>query len=118
MQPASSKYTLTTSYTRQSDFCLNTEYTQVILPIPLTVTPSFKTNVVTLNWKLHFEFVTTRPEQLKELRIPDTQGVLIKPPAGLSVQTLSWHLPLEVYPNHPVQVARGLQLPSSSILTV
>ena len=109
---------MTTSYTHQSEFCLDTEQSSVILPIPLTVTPSFKTNVLTLNWRLHFEFVTTRPDQLKELRIPDTQGDLFKPPAGLSVQTFSWHLPLQVYPNHPVQVARGLQLPSAASLLV
>ena len=88
--------------------------TQVILPIPLTVTPAFKTSIVSLSWRLHFAFVTTKPEQLVTEVISDSQGFMAKAAARLDVQTMVWDLPLNIYPNHPVQVARGLQLPASS----
>jgi len=110
--------TFITSHSKYHDFCLHTESTQIILPIPLTVTPAFKTNVLSLSWKLHFEFVTTKPENLTPVRVTDSQGVMTQSPANLDVQTMVWDLPLDIHPNHPVTVARGLQLPACSTLIV
>jgi hypothetical protein len=115
---SSSKSVLRTSHSRYHDFCLHTDSTQVILPIPLTITPAFVTNIVCLSWKLHFEFVTTKPENLTPAIIPDSQGYMTKSPENLEVQTMVWDLPLTIHPNHPVTVARGLQLPAISTLIV
>ena len=106
------------SHSRHHDFCLHTEQTQVILPIPLTVTPAFRTNIVSLSWRLHFEFVTTKADHLVPQVISDSQGFMTKAASHLDVQTMVWDLPLTIYPNHPVQVARGLQMPASSTILV
>jgi len=107
-----------TTHSRFHDFCLHTESSQVILPIPLTITPAFQTNIVSLTWKLHFEFVTTKADNLVQTILPDSQGYMTKSPAHLDVQTMVWDLPLLIHPNHPVTVARGLQLPACSTLIV
>lgn len=115
---SSSTGVLRTNHSRYHDFCLHTETTQVILPIPLTITPAFKTNIVSLSWKLHFEFVTTKADNLNPVIIPDSQGYMTKSAGHLDVQTMVWDLPLVILPNHPVTVARGLQLPACSTLIV
>lgn len=89
-----------------------------MLPIPLTITPAFQTNIVSLSWRLHFEFVTTKADQLAYEVISDSQGFMTKAPSNLTVQTMVWDLPLQIYPNHPLHVARGLQLPASSTILV
>lgn len=50
--------------------------------------------------------------------ISDSQGFMTKAAAHLDVQTMVWDLPLTIYPNHPLHVARGLQLPASSTIIV
>lgn len=50
--------------------------------------------------------------------ISDSQGFMSKAAASLDVQTMVWDLPLSIFPNHPLQVARGLQLPASSTIIV
>lgn len=114
----SSSSVLRTNHSSYHDFCLHTDSTQVILPIPLTITPAFQTNIVCLSWKLHFEFVTTKADNLTPTIIPDSQGYMTKSAPNLDVQTMVWDLPLVILPNHPVTVARGLQLPASSTLVV
>ncbi|RWS09648.1 RAB6A-GEF complex partner protein 2-like protein [Dinothrombium tinctorium] len=107
-----------TSYSKIHEFCLDTSTTHIILPIPLTVTPTFETNILSLTWKLHFEFVTTKPEEIKCTQIRDSQGCLEQSPTNLTVQTMVWDLPITVYPTHPIQVGRGLQMPASGTLVV
>jgi len=107
-----------TSYSKYHEFCLHTSNTQMILPIPLTITPAFTTNMVSLVWRLHFEFVTTKPEEVSSDDVYDTQGVMERSQSEIRVQTMVWDLPLIIHPTHPIQVARGLQMPASSTLSV
>lgn len=73
---------------------------------------------VSLSWKLHFEFVTTKVEDVRPTVSGDSQGVMCQSSPELSVQTMVWDLPIVVYATHPVQVARGFQIPATSTLTV
>lgn len=73
---------------------------------------------MSLSWKLHFEFVTGKPEEIASSELKDSQGVMHRSPGEMKVQTMVWDLPLNIYPTHPTQVARGLQLPASSTLAV
>jgi len=112
-------FTQVTSYGKFHQVCLHTSHTQMILPLPLTITPAFNTNIVSLSWKLHFEFVTTKPEDINSGQtVIDAQGVMTQSPASVNVQTMVWDLPITVFPTHPIQVARGFQIAASSILTV
>ena len=75
--------------------------------------------LVSLSWRLHFEFVTTKTEDINSgTTVIDPQGVMKQSASSVNVQTMVWDLPITVYPTHPIQVARGFQIAASSILTV
>lgn len=113
----------------------------MILPIPLTITPAFETNLsklfcfillmkygfsnemfvrftVTLTWKLHVEFVSTKPDDIDTHKIIDNYGVMEQGPAEMKVQTMVWDLPIHVLPTHPLQIGRGLSMPATMSITV
>ena len=73
---------------------------------------------MSLSWKLHFEFVTTKNQEMNNTISTDSHGTMEQSPSNLNVQTMVWDLPITVYPTHPIQVARGFQIASSSTLTV
>lgn len=97
--------TVTTQYSKHDEFCLSTAKTHFSIAIPLTATPSFTTDLVTLRWRLHFEFVTSkvplseRPEPKDADDSPVWQG-----PALLDVETMVWDLPVTVYATKPTFV--------------
>ncbi|XP_066593889.1 RAB6A-GEF complex partner protein 2 isoform X2 [Prorops nasuta] len=82
------------SYNKHHEMCLGLKYSQLILPIPLHVTPDFKTDLVALNWRLHFEFVTTP----KLVEMPNENTATWHGPSSLDVETMIWDLPLHIYP--------------------
>ncbi|KAL5005057.1 hypothetical protein ScPMuIL_018513 [Solemya velum] len=53
-----SQGTAITSYVKHQEMCLHTQNTHISIPVPLTATPGFMTDIVCLRWRLHFEFVT------------------------------------------------------------
>ncbi|CAG2103320.1 unnamed protein product [Medioppia subpectinata] len=113
-----SSFTQTTSYGKYNEFCLHMNHSQMILSVPLTVTPTFTSDMISVSWRLHFEFVTTKPEDVMNTVRTDSQGVTEQSPALLNVQTMVWDLPIVIYATHPIQVARGFQIPAASTLTV
>lgn len=108
----------TVVYNKYHEFCLHLSLTQMILPIPLAITPAFSTDVVSLKWRLHFEFVTT--SQLPQMIEPsDSNSTSVwRGPPSLDVQTMVWDLPINIYPTHPLQVAHGLPLKADHMLTI
>ncbi|XP_013775730.1 RAB6A-GEF complex partner protein 2-like [Limulus polyphemus] len=109
----------TVSYTKHHEFCLHLQHTHMLLPIPLTITPSFSSDIVSLKWKLHFEFVTTNTS-FPELLVPSdpSDSVTLQGPESLDVQTMVWDLPIKIFPTHPVQVANGIQSTSHSSISI
>lgn len=107
-----------TNYSQCQEFCIHSENTQISLPIPLTITPTFETKLIKLNWKLYFEFVTTKPDELNQEIYEDDFGRLELGPKSLNVQTMIWDLPITILPTNPSKIGQGLQLPDTSIIVV
>lgn len=108
----------TVAYNKHHEFSLHLNLTQVILPIPLTVTPGFSTNIVSLRWKLHFEFVTANTLPSMPEPSSSSENVSWQGPASLDVQTMIWDLPIDIYPTHPLQVAHGLPSKLDHMITI
>jgi hypothetical protein len=102
-----------TSYSRHEEFCLSTVQTHISISIPLSATPSFNTDLLSLRWRLHFEFVTSKTA-LSTLSAPTTSGpdsgALWQGPANLDVETMVWDLPIKVFATNPVFVSSVSQL--------
>ncbi|KAK0164565.1 hypothetical protein PV328_003180 [Microctonus aethiopoides] len=83
------------SYNKHHEMCLGLKYSQLVLPIPLHVTPDFTTDLVALKWRLHFEFVTT----IKLIDMPEDNTINWQAPSTLDVETMIWDLSLHIYPS-------------------
>ncbi|GCB69745.1 hypothetical protein scyTo_0010616 [Scyliorhinus torazame] len=85
------------THARHQESCLHTAKTHFSLPIPLSATPSFITSVVSLRWRLHFEFVTAR-EPVEPPTVLENQSEIITwTGAGkIDVDTFSWDLPMKL----------------------
>ncbi|EDV44336.1 uncharacterized protein Dana_GF18927 [Drosophila ananassae] len=95
--PSGKLSTISTSH----QVCYATLQTQVVVPIPLHVTPTFRTDLVDVRWRLHFEFVTTT---LMDFGVPNPEHGELKAPAELPVETMVWNLPVTVYAANPLQI--------------
>ncbi|KAH8248102.1 hypothetical protein KR038_000494 [Drosophila bunnanda] len=90
---------MTISTTHQ--VCYATLQTQVVVPIPLHVTPTFRTDLVDVRWRLHFEFVTTT---MMDFGRPNPESGELKAPSELPVETMVWNLPVTIYAANPLQI--------------
>lgn len=82
------------SYSKYHEMCLNLKYSRLVLPIPLHVTPDYSNHLVTLKWRLHFEFVTIP----KLVDMPNENTINWQGPSTLDVETMIWDLPLHIHP--------------------
>ncbi|XP_036674913.1 RAB6A-GEF complex partner protein 2 isoform X1 [Drosophila suzukii] len=96
-EPTGKLTTISTSH----QVCYATLQTQVVVPIPLHVTPTFRTDLVDVRWRLHFEFVTTT---LMDFGIPNPEFGELKAPSELPVETMVWNLPVTIYAANPLQI--------------
>ncbi|XP_065206877.1 RAB6A-GEF complex partner protein 2 [Planococcus citri] len=83
-----------TTFNNCTEFCLNMKQCFLNLPIPLHVTPVFNTNLVSLKWKLHFEFVTCA-KGIEEINPLDNVRLA---PKCVNIETMKWNLPVQIYP--------------------
>ncbi|MGH0126336.1 UNVERIFIED_CONTAM: hypothetical protein FKN15_077326 [Acipenser sinensis] len=113
-QPAS-----LTAHTRHQESCLHTAATHFCLPIPLSATPGFNTDIVSLRWRLHFEFVTAR-DPVEPPTVPENQSEVITWTGAdhIDVDTFSWDLPIKVLPTNPVLASYVTQFPGSNSITI
>ncbi|TDG48888.1 hypothetical protein AWZ03_004791 [Drosophila navojoa] len=96
-KPLGKLSTISTSH----QVCYSTLQTQVVVPIPLHVTPTFRTDLVDVKWRLHFEFVTST---MMDFGVPNPQSGELKAPAELPVETMVWNLPVTIYAANPLQI--------------
>lgn len=97
VQPAS-----VTSHGRHLESCLHTASSHFSLPIPLNVTPGFSTDIITLRWRLHFEFVTSREPVESPTVLQNQSEITVWTGAEhVDVDTFSWDLPIKVLPTNP-----------------
>ncbi|KAG5684509.1 hypothetical protein PVAND_013738 [Polypedilum vanderplanki] len=91
-----------TNFTKHHEICIGLLQTQMILPIPLHVTPSFTTDLVEVRWRLHFQFVTTTNEELMTFDGPvdSNWGA----PKEIEIETMIWNLPINLHSTNPTQI--------------
>ncbi|XP_048406220.1 RAB6A-GEF complex partner protein 2 isoform X3 [Stegostoma tigrinum] len=107
------------THARHQESCLHTAKTHFSLPIPLSATPSFMTAVVTLKWRLHFEFVTAR-EPVEPPTVLENQSEIITwtGTGKIDVDTFSWDLSMKVLPTNPVLASYVSQFASSNSISI
>lgn len=113
------------TFSKHHEVCLGYKFTQLVLPIPLHITPTFTTPLgnffwrlivklayvtvlvlVSLKWRLHFEFVTSTS---KALDTPNLDQCGWQAPAEVPIETMVWSLPIRLFSTTPIQVSQGLQ---------
>ncbi|XP_066260693.1 RAB6A-GEF complex partner protein 2 [Euwallacea similis] len=103
----SSKQIRIITFSKHHEVCLGYKYTQLILPIPLHVTPAFETDLVSLKWRLHFEFVTSTHKGLSPPNFAETYW---QAPSEVPIETMVWSLPIRLYSTTPGHVAQGMSV--------
>ena len=91
-----------TNFTKHHEICLGLMQTQMILPIPLNVTPSFSTDLVDVRWRLHFQFVTSTSKDLFPPENLDAETWVA--PKSIDIETMIWNLPITIYSSPPTQI--------------
>ncbi|KAG8431058.1 hypothetical protein GDO86_019485 [Hymenochirus boettgeri] len=107
------------THAQHHESCLHTASTNFSLPIPLTSCPGFSTNIISLKWRLHFEFVTSR-EPIEALTAPENQLEVITWTGAeqIDVDTFSWDLPIKVLPTNPLLASYVSPVPSSHSICI
>lgn len=107
------------SYNKHHETCLSWSQSQLILPIPLHVTPGFSTELVTLKWRLHFEFVTTVTDvTAPAMNMSGREDRTWQGPANLDIETMVWNLPLKILPTNAQHVSQGVHAQTKHTLTI
>ncbi|XP_039757827.1 RAB6A-GEF complex partner protein 2 isoform X2 [Pararge aegeria] len=86
---------------RYHEVTLGITHSQLILPIPLHITPAFEGDEVSLSWRLHFEFVTSN-ERLQ----PGPDDKDWNAPLSVPIETMVWNLPVKIYSTLPKQISQ------------
>ncbi|KAK1334332.1 hypothetical protein QTO34_005336 [Cnephaeus nilssonii] len=75
--------------------------------------------IVSLKWRLHFEFVTSREPGLALLPpVGQPEPVTWTGPEQVPVDTFSWDLPIKVLPTSPTLASYAAPGPSTSTITI
>ncbi|XP_061409625.1 RAB6A-GEF complex partner protein 2-like isoform X3 [Lethenteron reissneri] len=104
------------------ELCLHTGRTHAALPVPLHAPPSFSSPLVSVRWRLHFQFVVAvEPEVVPPLQRGSAPGLgcVWRGAQSVRAETLSWDLPITVLPCDPLTARSGwLVEPCGSMLLV
>ncbi|XP_076829384.1 RAB6A-GEF complex partner protein 2 [Brachyhypopomus gauderio] len=108
-----------TSHGRHTESCLHTASSHFCLPVPLNVTPGFSTDVVTLRWRLHFEFVTARePVEPPTVMQSQSEVTVWTGTEQVDVDTFSWDLPVKVLPTNPALASYVSQFTGTNSISI
>lgn len=111
--------TSVTGHGRHLESCLHTASSHFSLPIPLNVTPGFSTDIVTLRWRLHFEFVTARePTEPPIVQQNQSEVTVWSGAEHVDVDTFSWDLPIKVLPTNPALASHVSQFTGTNSITI
>ncbi|XP_074935958.1 RAB6A-GEF complex partner protein 2 isoform X2 [Phalacrocorax aristotelis] len=107
------------THARHQEACLHTAQSSFSLPIPLSSTPGFTTNIVSLKWRLHFEFVTSGESAGTCLvRGSQSEATTWTGVEQMEVDTFSWDLPIKVLPTNPILASYVSQFSSTNSITI
>ncbi|XP_046562639.1 RAB6A-GEF complex partner protein 2-like [Haliotis rubra] len=113
-----SQGTAITSYVKHQEMCLHTLRTNISIPLPLTASPGFITDIVCLRWRLHFEFVTSC-DPVEEVETSKTdEGSMWRGPPTMNVETMVWDMPIKVFPTNPLHASSVTLMKTSSTIRV
>ncbi|CAM9409302.1 unnamed protein product [Lampetra fluviatilis] len=102
------------------ELCLHTGRTHAALPVPLHAPPSFSSPLVSVRWRLHFQFVVAvEPEVVPPLQRGSAPGLgcVWRGAQSVRAETLSWDMPITVLPCDPLTARSGwLVEPCGSML--
>ncbi|CAF0735384.1 unnamed protein product [Didymodactylos carnosus] len=91
-----------TSYTKQAEFCLSTKQSYLSLSVPLPCSPTFSMDLISLRWKLHFEFVTSKVQfPILSSSSDPSMSTTWLPSNSIDVETMVWDLPIKILPTNP-----------------
>ena len=96
-----------TVHAKHLQFCRHLTTATIMLPIPLATTPQFSTGIVSVEWRLGFEFVLAAGDIDTFATINDSipgskrGDQLTVGPSAVPVETIKWNLPISVLPTHP-----------------
>ncbi|XP_072315126.1 RAB6A-GEF complex partner protein 2 [Eucyclogobius newberryi] len=111
--------TSVTGHGRHLESCLHTASSHFSLPIPLNVTPGFSTDIVTLRWRLHFEFVTARePMEPPVVQQNQSEITVWSGAEHVDVDTFSWNLPIKVLPTNPTLASHVSQFTGTNSINI
>lgn len=88
-----------------------------VSPPPVSASPL--PSAVSLKWRLHFEFVTSR--EAAEMHVaPESQSEAASWTGAeqMDVDTFSWDLPIKVLPTNPLLASYISPFPSCNSLTI
>ncbi|RNA32063.1 RAB6A-GEF complex partner 2-like isoform X1 [Brachionus plicatilis] len=90
------------SHVELKEHCLFLKKSDFSLQVPVNITPTFVSDIVSLRWKLHFEFALSKIGIQKIQRSNDSAiSVSWRPPNSLPVEIISWDLPIVLHPFDP-----------------
>ncbi|KAG7247661.1 hypothetical protein CRUP_022078, partial [Coryphaenoides rupestris] len=108
-----------TGHGRHVEPCLHTASSHFSLPVPLNITPAFSTDIVTLRWRLHFEFVTARePMEPPTVTQNQSEVTVWTGAENVDVDTFSWDLPIKVLPTNPALASYMSQFTGTNCITI
>lgn len=94
-----------TSHSKQHEVCLGLAHSHMVLPVPLQLSPSFATNVCSVQYQLHFEFVTSIHNMEKQNVVAEGGGSEWQGPCKVDIETMVWDLPIRLFPTFPSHTA-------------
>ncbi|XP_061817011.1 RAB6A-GEF complex partner protein 2 [Nerophis lumbriciformis] len=108
-----------TGHGRHLESCLHTASSHFSLHAPLNVTPGFSTDIVTLRWRLHFEFVTARePVEMPTVLRNESKVTVWTGAEHVEVDTFSWDLPIKILPTNPALASYESQFTGSNSINI
>ncbi|CAF0880666.1 unnamed protein product [Adineta steineri] len=115
----SSQLSNITSFTKQSEFCLSTFQSYLSLSIPLSCTPTFSMDLVSLRWKLHFEFVTSKISRSFLPSNSDASSSTTWSTANsIEVESMTWDLPIKILPTNPYFANNVAKVSCTTVTTI
>ncbi|XP_065670990.1 RAB6A-GEF complex partner protein 2 isoform X1 [Hydra vulgaris] len=88
--------------------------TSFALPIPITCTSQFTHKIVSVNWRLHFEFIIEKTSNEDS----SNENTFHKNSSIIYVETMLWNLPVHVVSTNPIQASLMMQSESSETIYI
>lgn len=109
---------ITTSF-HEECCCLATK-THFLLPIPVTATSEFTQKIVSIRWRLHFEFIidsTENDDDNNDDQAKDEKSISNSQiPKKLKTESMLWDLPIHVLATNPIQASLMMQAESTETI--